>query len=54
MSNQKRSANATCRTFVLAVFLTVFCAFLLVIGISEHSGEGIRRHISTAARTKSR
>jgi len=49
MSSEKRSANTTCRVFVLVVFLIVVCAFILVINTSENSTLGIRRHFSTAA-----
>ena len=54
MSSENRSANSTCRAFVLVCFLMVVCAFLLMIGISEHSGEGIRRHFSTPVHAKAR
>jgi hypothetical protein len=48
MRSENRSANSTCRVFVVIVFLMVVCAFLLVIGMTEHPSMGIRRHRSTA------
>jgi hypothetical protein len=49
MSNEDSSANSTCRAFILIVFVMVVCAFLLVIGMSEHPSSGVRRHFSAPA-----
>lgn len=54
MSKGNGSDPSNCRAFVVIVFVMVVCAFLLVIGMSEHSAIGIRRHFSIAAPANNR